>query len=154
MNIAELSILGSFICFLILFFKKAYPFVISGIDGYINEVKSKVTEAEKLKEEAEIALKDAEAQKKRIEQELAEYKVKSEQRLALLESENNNYLKLLEERSKNALDKQLKMEFSRQKQQLFERLSDLVIKKITEKIKNEPVKNSVNFSEQDLNKLL
>ncbi len=153
MNIAELSIVVSFTCFLILFFKKAYPFVVDGIDSYIAEVRKKIDDAERLKSDAVSALAQAEKRRKETELEIEEYRKRSQARIEQLEQENKKYLELLEAKNAEALEKQLNVELAKQKQELINKLSDLVIAKLSDRIQKEQLSASINISQEDLSLL-
>ncbi len=152
-NIPELSILVSFLVFLVLFFKKVYPFLIDGTDNYIENIKNKIEEANKLKKEAEIALYEAKKQRNMVEEEIKKYREQSKKRLAQLEFENEKYLKNLELHNNILLNNQLKAEFEHQKQILFKKLSELIIEKIEKESSKKILKKNFDFSKEDLQKL-
>ncbi len=152
-NIPELSILVSFIIFLVLFFKKVYPFLIDRTDNYIENIKDKIEEANRLKKEAEIALDKAKQQRIMLEEEIKKYREQSKKRLNQLEFENEKYLKNLELRNNTLLDNQLKAEFEHQKQILLKKLSKLIIEKIEKESNKKILKRDFEFSKDDLQKL-
>ena len=59
MAIAELSVLGSFLCFLALIIKKVWPLLVSRLDEHIEKVKNQIDSAEKLRENSANALSQA-----------------------------------------------------------------------------------------------
>ncbi|MBE6447558.1 MAG: hypothetical protein E7015_03715 [Alphaproteobacteria bacterium] len=153
MGVAEVSIVISFIGFLVLFAKKVYPLVVGGVDSYIAEVRSKIDEAERLKSEAEKALEEAERQKLKVASEIKMYQKKSRERIKELEQENEKYLKVLEMQSEASFDKFIQSEFARHKKELMGQLSDLVIQKLMERIEAEGLNGSLNVSSDDLKML-
>lgn len=151
MMIAELSILGSFLCFLVLFIKKVWPLLMNGLDSYIEKVRDQINSAEKLKEESTIALTRAGQISLNIQSEIESCKRKSEERIAQLEEENRLYIQSLREKAAQSLNAQLKAELAKQKEVLVDRLADLIVEKLSEK--SEDLSGDVNFSEEDLRKL-
>ncbi len=151
MTIAELSILGSFLCFLFLVFKKVWPLLLKSLDDHIEKVKNKINSAEKLREESTAALTRANLARANIQNEIESYKRGSEERISQLERENQIYLRALREKAALSLNAQLSAELSKQKEILVDRLSDLIIEKLSEKIKDQS--EEISFSKEDLKRL-
>ncbi len=149
----ELSIVVSFLCFAWIFAKKVYPAVVKQLDDHIDSVKAKIHEAERLKDEANSALKNAYVKKRDIETIIQENQKKSEEKIARLREENEILLQTLRKRYEDTLKSQLEADFMKQKNELIKRLSDLLIEKLTEKIKSSPT-NDVTISREELEKLL
>ena len=155
MNIdAGLSIVVSFIGFSWIFAKKIYPILTKKLDDHIESVKNKIQEAEDLKNEAYASLKSAYVQKDDTEELIKMNRLKSEEKIKRLQEENEKLLKMLRERHEASLKVQLEAEFAKQKSHLIEKLSDLVIKKLSEKVSDVDCKTITNIDKNDLNKLL
>jgi len=150
-TIAELSILISFLCFLVIVIKKVWPVLMSSLDSHIENVKNQINSAEKLREESAAALVRADKISSNIQNEVEEYKKKSEERIAQLEEENRLYIQALRDKATQSLDTQIKAELSKQKEFLVDRLADLIAEKLSEKSKD--LSGDVSFSEEDLKKL-
>lgn len=151
MTIAELSILGSFLCFLFLVFKKVWPLLLKSLDDHIEKVKNKINSAEKLREESTAALTRANLARANIQNEIESYKRRSEERIFQLERENQLYLRALREKAALSLNAQLSAELSKQKEILVDRLSDLIVEKLSEKTKVQS--EEISFSKEDLKRL-
>ena len=151
MTIAELSILGSFLCFLFLVFKKVWPLLTKSLDDHIEKVKAQINSAEKLREESAAALARASQTSANIQNEVENYKKRSEERISQLEKENQLYLRALREKATLSLNAQLSAELSKQKEILVGRLSDLIIKKLSEKMNDQS--EEISFSKEDLKRL-
>ena len=130
----SLSILISFLGFCWIFAKKVYPMVTRKLDEHIEAVKQQIAEAEKLREEAAIALENAKKKENEIENIITENRIKSEEKIKRLREENERLLKMLRERHEISLKTQLEAEFVKQKNQLIDRLTNLILEKISEKI--------------------
>lgn len=151
MMIAELSILGSFLCFLVLIIKKIWPLLINSLDNYIEKVRGQISSAEKLKEESTVALARANRISSDIQGEVENYKKKSEERIAQLEEENKRYIQAMKEKAALSLDIQLKTELAKQKEILVDKLADLVVERLSEKVKEQDW--ATIFSKEDFKKL-
>lgn len=151
MAVAELSILGSFLVFLVLFIKKVWPVLMSSLDAHIEKVKTQISSAERLREESAVALTRANQMSSNIQSEIEEYKKKSEERISQLEEENRLYIQSLREKATQSLNTQLKAELSRQKEILIDKLADLVVERLSEKVKEQDL--ALIFSKEDLKKL-
>ena len=68
--------------------------------------------------------------------------------------ENEQALNALRTRQEIALENQLKAEFQKQKEKLIDRIADLVVNKLTEKIESRECKIPTNFTKEDLRKLI
>lgn len=152
MFIAELSILISFLCFLVIFIKKIYPVITGGLDSYIEKVKEQISSAEKLREDSEIALKKANQVSENTQREIEDYKKMSQAKLAQMEEDNRVYLENLRKKSEVLMNSRLQAELAKQKKILTDKLADLICERLSEKMKKQ--KGKVDFSKEDLKKLL
>ena len=148
------SILISFLGFCWIFAKKVYPMITRKLDEHIEAVKQQIAEAEKLREEAAIALENAKKKESEIEDIIAENRIKSEEKIKRLREENERLLKMLRERHEISLKTQLEAEFVKQKNQLIDRLTNLILEKISERIEETGYKFSTSLKKEDLSKLL
>ncbi len=149
--IAELSILGSFLCFLALVIKKVWPILIKSLDDHIEKIKNQIDSAEKLREDSAVALTRANNISSNIQNEIENYKKRSEERITQLEEENQRYIQALKEKATLSLNAQLSAELSKQKEILVDRLADLIAERLSEKVKDQY--SDVIFSKEDLKKL-
>jgi len=152
MAIAELSILGSFLCFLVLIFKKAWPLLMNGLDSHIEKVKNQIDSAEKLRKDSADALARANQVSLNIQNEIEDYRKKSKERIAQLEEENRQYIQTLKEKATQSLNAQLNAELSKQKEILVDKLADLIAERLSEKVKDHSY--DAIFSKEDLKKLV
>jgi F0F1-type ATP synthase membrane subunit b/b' len=148
-----ISILISFIGFVYIFMKKVYPLLTSALDEHIESVKGKIKEAELLKEEALLMLKNANVKKQDIAKIIRENKEASDERIARLRKENEDYLRDLREKFEILLKNQLEAELSKQKDLLIGRLSEQIIAKLSEKAAAAESDIQIDFSNEDLKKL-
>lgn len=151
---ASFSIVISFLGFCWIFVKKIYPLITQKLDEHIEAVKQQIAEAEKLREDAAVALKKAQEKEGEIEGIITANHLKSEEKIRKLHEENERLLKMLRERHEISLKTQLEAEFVKQKNQLIDRLANLILEKISEKIEEEDYKFSISLKKEDLNKLL
>ena len=79
-TIAELSVLGSFLIFLGLCIKKVWPLLAQSLDDHIEKVKNQINSAERLREESTAALTRANLSSANIQNEIENYKKRSEER--------------------------------------------------------------------------
>jgi len=149
-----LSVVISFIGFSWIFVKKIYPILTKRLDDHIESVKNKIQEAEDFKNEAYASLKNAYIKKDDTEELIKMNRLKSEEKIKRLQEENEKLLKMLRERHEASLKVQLEAEFAKQKSHLIEKLSDLVIKRLSERVVNANCKIVTNIEKNDLNKLL
>lgn len=151
---AEFTVAISFIIFSVVFVKWVYPMLISGLDGHIDEIKNKIKEAEKLKEEANIALKDAYAKKNQTEALIAEKQKIASERIQKLYENNERYLNELRVRQEATLKNQLESEFLKHRDLLISKLADLIVEKISLKVKIGEKEIPSHFTKEDLTKLI
>ncbi len=151
-TIAELSILISFLCFLAIIIKKVWPLVINSLDGHIEKVKNQIDSAERLRSESTVSLAKANQVSAGIQNEVENYKKRSEERIAQLEIENQRYIQAMKEKMAVSLNAQLSAELSKQKELLVDRLADLIAEKLSERVKEQVCE--VDFSKEDLKKLI
>ena len=151
---AEFTVAISFIIFSVVFVKWVYPMLISGLDGHIDEIKNKIKEAEKLKEEANIALKDAYAKTNQTEALIAEKQKIASERIQKLYENNERYLNELRVRQEATLKNQLESEFLKHRDLLISKLADLIVEKISLKVKIGEKEIPSHFTKEDLTKLI
>lgn len=150
----EISIVISFLFFCWLFAVKIYPFITKGLDEHIDFVKKQIAEAEQMRKKAEVALQEANARKKEIDELIVANKLKSEEKIKKLQRENDALIKMLRERHEASLKSQLEAEVIKQRNLLIDRLSDLIMQKISENFKGEEYKFTTSLKKNDLKKLL
>lgn len=152
MMIAELSILGSFICFVFLFAKKVWPLFVGSLDSHIEKVKKQIESAEQMKTDSTLRLTRANQNSDNVQDEVEEYQKKSRERISQLEEENQRYVQKLREKAAQSLESQLAVELAKHKELLVDRLADLIVEKLSDKIKDKS--DEVTFSKKDLEKLV
>lgn len=155
MNInPEMTVLISFIGFGFLFWKKLYPLVTKGLDDHIDEVKKQIEEAEGMKNQASEALRQAYIHKDEVENFVKENQRATDEKMQRLYDDNERILRELREKQEAALEAQLRSEFVKQREQLLDKIADLVVNKLTEKIESGECKIPTNFAKDDLRKLI
>lgn len=150
----SISIVISFLGFCWIFAKKLYPLVTKKLDEHIETVKKEIENAERLKDEATLSLKAAREKEHEIDKIIEENRLKSEEKIKKLKEENKKLLQMLRERHEISLKTQLEAEFVKQKNQLIDRLSTLILEKIYEKIEGTDYKFVTTLKKEDLSKLL
>lgn len=150
----SISIVISFLGFCWIFAKKVYPLVTRKLDEHIEAVKQEIARAEQLRDEATYSLKAAREKEHEIEEIIAANRLRSEEKIKKLKEENKKLLKMLRERYEISLKTQLEAEFVKQRNQLIDRLSDLIIEKIHEKVNEADYKFTTTLKKEDLSKLL
>ena len=148
------SVAVSFVGFCWIFFKKVYPVITQKLDEHIESVKQKILEAENLKDDACSVLKNAYRKKDDIEKIIEENRKKSEEKIERLRQENEEELQNLRKRYEDAVKAQAEAAFVKQKSLLIEKLSDLIIERLTEKIKNSGSETDIMITKEDLKKLM
>ncbi|MDR2067547.1 MAG: hypothetical protein LBP41_00985 [Holosporaceae bacterium] len=151
---AELSIIASFIGFCWIFAKKVYPLLTKTLDAHIEAVKSKISEAELLKNEASAALEKARAEKSILESVIEENRLTSGKKIKQLREEHEKSLRLLRERHEILLKAKLEAELAKQKDELIKKLSLLIREKLLERIGDADYAPSMAIIKEDLKKLL
>jgi F0F1-type ATP synthase membrane subunit b/b' len=150
----ELSVVVSFIGFSWIFVKKIYPLVTKALDAHIEAVKSKILEAESLKDEASAALEKARTEKNALKNVIEENRLISEKKIKRLRMEHEESLKLLRKHHEALLKTQLEAELAKQKDQLVKKLSILIKEKLLEKVVSADYRSSVSVTQEDLKRLL
>jgi F0F1-type ATP synthase membrane subunit b/b' len=150
----ELCIVVSFAAFALVFAKKVYPLITQKLDDHIEEVKNKIHEAELLRQKACESLKEACSKKEDIQQIIMANRLKSEEKIKKLQKENEELLKQLRKRHEASIKMQLNAEFIKQKNLLIDRLSDLILEKLSEKVINSECEISTAIDKNDLRRLL
>jgi hypothetical protein len=131
-----------------------YSPLVKKLDAHIDSVKNKISEAEAFKNEAYVALKRAYIKKDDTEEIIRVNRVKSEEKIRRMQEENEKLLQHLRERHEMSLKMQLDAEFARQKNMLVERLSDLILEKISERVADSEYEILTSIDKDDLRKLL
>ena len=154
MNIdAGFSIVISFVSFGVIFIKKVYPVITKKLDAHITDVKSKINEAESMRNEAALILKKAYEKKDSINKIIEENQKISQKRFEKLQIENEIYIKQLQERYKASMQNQLDAELAKQKKQLIDKLSDLFFEKLSNEVNVKTFHSEVNTNIEFLQKL-
>lgn len=150
----ELTVLISFLGFAWIFWKKIYPLLAKKLDEHIETVKKKISDAEVLRDEAYAALKQAQLKKIETEALIEAHKIKTEQKIKLLYEENAKLMRHTIERYETSMKTQLEAEIAKQKNQLIERLSNVLIEKLVERINDGSCSLDTRLEKKDLKKLL
>jgi F0F1-type ATP synthase membrane subunit b/b' len=148
------SIVLSFVGFVWIFMKKARKFMIEALDEHINLVKNKINNAELLEKEASLALKEAYVKKNEIIELIEKSRRESEEKIRQLHLENEQYISTLREKFDTSLKNQMEAELAKQKKLLLSQLSDQITKKLTEQINSANCNVSIDFTKDDLQKLI
>lgn len=151
---SELSIVISFAAFAVVFAWKIYPFVLEALDGYIDEIKLRISKAEEEENKALRALEQAAEKKGEIEKLLEIDRLESKEKMCELREESEQSLALLREHHEVSLKNQLEAEFVKQKNVLIDRLSDLIIGEVGREFEAEDFSLVSSIKSGDFNKLL
>ena len=152
MFIAELSILASFVCFLILAWRKVVPSLTAALDAYSQNVQTKLSEASTLKAEAEKMLDEAKLKESRINEQVQQLEEKSKDRIHLLENENKEYLESLKKKFELAMQSRIEKEILRKKEELVGQLTDLIVQKLADQ--HDRIRIRTEIKESELKKLV
>lgn len=155
MNIdAGVSIVVSFGCFAWIFVKKVFPPVVSALDEYIDGIKSKLSSVEREKEEALDMFKKSQHKQQEIFKSIDAEQVSSQNRIQQLNEDNDRDLVLLREQYQLALQTKVDAELSKQKNAILDQLSDVIVDKLSEKIRQNNHSSVPTISKNDLKKLM
>lgn len=150
---AEVTVVVSFAGFCWLFAKKIYPLVIRGLDGHIDEIKSRIDEAERLKKQASEDLRQAYIRKDESEKFVIRSRHENEEKIRKLYADNEVILQELAKKQEAALNARLNAEFMKQKEGLFEKVADLICKGVKRRVQSGETPIAA-FSKEDLKKLV
>ncbi|MDR2723957.1 MAG: hypothetical protein LBB25_01975 [Holosporaceae bacterium] len=148
------SLVISFMGFVWFFVKKVYPLVAKMLDEHIGAVSKRISQAEEEKENAALMRQEACEKEKGIAIVIENNKKTSREKLEKLLKENEEYLKVLFKRFEVSLKAQLEAEMVKQKDMLLEKMSDEIIKKITQQIKTAKCDVLMDLKKEDLQKLV
>lgn len=147
------SIVISFLGFGWIFMKKIYPVIVRNLDEHIESVKRKIADAEKVQMDAVAALEKSKEKRKELVKIIAANQLESEKKIKKLQKENEHLLEILRERHTNSLKSQLEAEFIKRRELLLDRLSELIVKRVSEKIEAD-CEFPISLDKKDLNKFL
>lgn len=155
MNInAEATVAISFVAFLFVFVKKVYPFILSHLDSRVNDIKSKIDEAERKKQQSSEDLRLAYVHREEIKGILEKQQAESAQKIQRLYDDNERLLQELRLKQEQALNARLKAEFIKQKEDLTKKIADTICDKVRDRLTSEKAKLSSTFTKEELSKLL
>ena len=146
---AEFWVAISFVCFVVLFGKKIYALLSREADNYILDIKTKIKEAEKLREEASDLLKSAYERKNNVKNEVERYKRDSEMYINSLKLEDKKYLDQLEKNMLKTFEADIKSSLSKKSEQMINSLTNKFSEGLLNKIASEQPKIEVRVSDLD-----
>lgn len=150
----EATVVVSFLGFCWIFVKKIYPLVISELDAHIEAIRAEISEAEKLKNQATEALQEAYTHKNDTAVLIKNSRLAADEKIKGMYEENEQALRELRQKQEAALEAQLKAEFIKQESFLMNKIADLIVDKVVQRIQDGQCKIPTNFSKEDLQKLI
>ena len=101
---AELWVLIAFLCFFLFFGKKLYFAIVKMCDEYSSKIEFRISEAEKLKENASEMLSAAYSRKAEIENEINMMRAQSSESVAVFKEESEKHARFLKDRLEKEFD--------------------------------------------------
>lgn len=147
----ELWVLISFLCFVGFFGRKIYLKIVEQLDEYIKGISEKIAEAEKIKEEAAILLKEACSRRDKQQEEIDRYKKESEEKLKILNESNCRYMDALTKNFQQSFDKKVEADIAKKIDEAKNRIIEQVIFDVEKKILED--KPKIRVLEDDLKRL-
>lgn len=147
----EMWVLISFLCFIGFFGRKIYLKIVEQIDEYIKGISEKIAEAEKIKEEASVLLKEACLRRDKQQEEVDRYKRESEQKLKILDESNRRYMDALTKNFQQSFDKKVEADIAKKIEETKNRIIEQVVFDVEKKILED--KPKIRVLEDDLKQL-
>lgn len=151
---AEIWVLIAFVCFLCICFNKLRSLIYSQTDSYIEEIKCKISEAERMKDEASKFLKQACEKRNQVHQEIEKCKNDAKINLENMKLEQKRHIELMNNRYRQALDERMNTEIQRQKSVISSKIVDCLINEILKNVDSSKQVVDLTKFRGDLEKLL
>ena len=96
------------------------------LDNYISEIEGRINEAERLKDEAAVLLKEAYATRENVKNEIEKCKKESEERILNLKKENEDHIAQVEKRMNLSVAAGVQADLLKNKDEIFKKVSTLI----------------------------
>lgn len=147
----EIWVLLAFVCFVACFGRKLYKAVVDYIDLYIRNVKEKVDDAERLKNEATELLKQAYQKRDTVGQVIDELHIASKHKLEQLDKANTTYIDNLTVNFQKSFARKVEAAIAQKVEEVKNQVMEQVIFELEKRIIEE--KPKIRVSRDDLSHL-
>ncbi len=148
----------SFILFIAVIFNPVRKILTSNLDLQINEIKSKISESENLKNEAQKTLSELRTREAEVEKEIAQLKIDSEKKISELKELSEKKLSDQIEKKKVLADNKLDQLIRETNLSIKNYITNIAIEATIQILKNNLTKEKksdlINTSIKDLNSVL
>ena len=148
----------SFILFIAAIFNPVRKMLVSSLDAQISEIKTKIEEAENLKNEAQITLSELKKREAEVEKEIEKFKTDAENKISELKNLSSKKLSDQIEKKKILADNRIEQLLRDTNQNIKSYITDIAIEAITDILKTSLSKDKkaelINDSINDLNRVL
>ena len=148
----------SFILFIAAIFNPVRKMLVSSLDAQISEIKTKIEEAENLKNEAQKTLSELKKREAEVEKEIEKFKTDAENKISELKNLSSIKLSDQIEKKKILADNRIEQLLRDTNQNIKSYIADIAIEAITDILKTSLSKDKkaelINDSINDLNRVL
>ena len=148
----------SFILFIAAIFNPVRKMLVSSLDAQISEIKTKIEEAENLKNEAKKTLSELKKREAEVEKEIKKFKTDAENKISELKNLSSKKLSDQIEKKKILADNRIEQLLRDTNQNIKSYIADIAIEAITDILKTSLSKDKkaelINDSINDLNRVL
>ena len=148
----------SFILFIAAIFNPVRKMLVSSLDAQISEIKTKIEEAENLKNEAQKTLSELKKREVEVEKEIEKFKTDAENKISELKNLSSIKLSDQIEKKKILADNRIEQLLRDTNQNIKSYIADIAIEAITDILKTSLSKDKkaelINDSINDLNRVL
>tara|TARA_B100000214_G_scaffold127711_1_gene90823 strand:- start:2047 stop:2532 length:486 start_codon:yes stop_codon:yes gene_type:complete len=148
----------SFILFIAAIFNPVRKMLVSSLDAQISEIKTKIEEAENLKNEAQKTLSELKKREAEVEKEIEKFKTDAENKISELKNLSSKKLSDQIEKKKILADNRIEQLLRDTNQNIKSYIADIAIEAITDILKTSLSKDKkaelINDSINDLNRVL
>ena len=148
----------SFILFIAAIFNPVRKMLVSSLDAQISEIKTKIEEAENLKNEAQKTLSELKKREVEVEKEIEKFKIDAENKISELKNLSSIKLSDQIEKKKILADNRIEQLLRDTNQNIKSYIADIAIEAITDILKTSLSKDKkaelINDSINDLNRVL
>ena len=148
----------SFISFIAAIFNPVRKMLVSSLDAQISEIKTKIEEAENLKNEAQKTLSELKKREAEVEKEIEKFKTDAENKISELKNLSSKKLSDQIEKKKILADNRIEQLLRDTNQNIKSYITDIAIEAITDILKTSLSKDKkaelINDSINDLNRVL
>tara|TARA_B100000161_G_scaffold249705_1_gene207459 strand:- start:991 stop:1476 length:486 start_codon:yes stop_codon:yes gene_type:complete len=148
----------SFILFIAAIFNPVRKMLVSSLDAQISEIKTKIEEAENLKNEAQNTLSELKKREAEVEKEIEKFKTDAENKISELKNLSSKKLSDQIEKKKILADNRIEQLLRDTNQNIKSYITDIAIEAITDILKTSLSKDKkaelINDSINDLNRVL